>query len=177
MDTASAPSPQGVSPGAPAELLTDPETGLALRVLLVEHLRMASGRHLRSGGQSGVLSVEIPGLDLQIQDLGPDSNRLVMGDLADRVRAAIRRSDSAARIEEGIVIMCNDVASPGVLEEIATRILISLTASPVRVGGRPVWPRVRVGLALLEGGGDPEVTLSAAREAAGRAPGSGRLSW
>lgn len=160
---------------AGAALLFDGSTGLALEALLVEHLRMAAARSSRGASRGGLMFVHIDGAD-EFPALGPAAVELVLADLASRVRAAIRRTDSAARSGNDMVILCNDVGGAQLIQEIAQRVLDRLVASPVRVAGRVVWLKIRIGLALVSDEAPPEELIAEARAASGRCQ-PGALSW
>jgi two-component system, sensor histidine kinase LadS len=162
-------------PASPA--LYDPATGLAREELLAEHVRMAAARSDRGAPAGALLVVDLGGLALVHTEMGPQVAELVLAELASRVRSAIRRSDSAARLGHDIGVLCNDVQSEAIVEEIAARVLARLTGSPVRVEGRAIWPSVRVGLVMVGAGAAADGVLDAGRAAAGRASSVSRLAW
>lgn len=170
------PSLSAVEASAVAPLLYDHSTGLALEALLLEHLRLAGARVQRGAGKGGVLFVDLDGLTAVAKEMGQMAVDLVLGELASRVRSAIRRTDVAARSGSNVVIFCNDVLGPPVAEEIARRVLSRVSESPVRLAGRALWLPVKVGLALLVEESAPEDLIAAARVASSRAA-PGTLSW
>jgi GGDEF domain-containing protein len=173
MDTRPDPAAPRDLAGAP--LLFDQSTGLALEALLVEHLRMAAARSRRGAARGGLMFVAIDGVE-EFPALGPAAVELVVADLASRVRAAIRRTDCAARSGNDIVILCNDVAGAQLVQEIGQRVLDRLVASPVRIAGRVLWLKIRVGLAMVSDESPPEELISEARAASRRCQ-PGGLSW
>lgn len=156
-------------------MLFDPSTGLAREELLIEHLRMAAARCSRGAARGGLLFVHVDGVD-DFPALEPAAVELVLTDLASRVRAAIRRTDSAARSGNDMVILCNDVPGAQLVQVIAQRVLDRLVSSPVRVDGRVVWLKMRIGMAMVSDEAPPEALIAEARAASGRCH-PGALSW
>jgi GGDEF domain-containing protein len=89
------------------EALHDPLTGLPNRTLLRDRLDRALARSLRDGGASGVLFVDLDNFK-QVNDTGGHAaGDAVLVELGRRLRAAIRPTDTVARIGGDVfVVVC-----------------------------------------------------------------------
>jgi diguanylate cyclase (GGDEF)-like protein len=134
-------------------------TGLANRDLLADRLRLALARAVRTRHQVGVLFVDLDGFKPVNDALGHAAgDRLLMG-VADRFRAALRPSDTLARVggDEFVAVVDGlpDAAAAG---RAADRLLASLDAGfDLGAGGERTGVGASIGgaVALPPAGGDP----------------------
>jgi diguanylate cyclase (GGDEF)-like protein len=105
------------------QALTDPLTGLANRTLFADRTERAVSSASRRGQQVGLLLVDLDGFRRINDDLGRHCGDLLLIELADRMAAAIRDSDTVARIgEDEFGILLPDIHSVVKTTGVAQRI-------------------------------------------------------
>jgi diguanylate cyclase (GGDEF)-like protein/PAS domain S-box-containing protein len=105
----------------------DPLTGLPNRWLLTDRLAQALAKLERSDGGVGVLFIDIDGLKAHNDAYGHAAGDAVLIETAERLRGALRPSDTAARIGgDEFVVVC-DVADAVEAEHLADRLRAALT--------------------------------------------------
>ena len=154
----------------------DPATGLANRPVLVDRLRIALARAVRTSvsrqataaravdpaGEAPRLAVMVLELDGRPAQDGPraegDEDHLVCA-VASRLLSALRPSDTVARLGGGeFVTVCEAGEGPLDAVGIAQRLLATI-GEPIALAGDQVALRARVGIAVDDGGTDPEAVL------------------
>jgi diguanylate cyclase (GGDEF)-like protein/PAS domain S-box-containing protein len=156
------------------EALHDPLTGLPNRTLLRDRLDRALARSLRDGGASGVLFVDLDNFK-QVNDTGGHAaGDAVLVELGRRLRAAIRPTDTVARIGgDEFVVVCEQVDEQSALA-LGHR-LEQAIEQPLVLGELEHRLTASIGIAI--GRSDPAALLSRADAAlyGAKARGSGSI--
>ncbi len=120
----------------------DPLTGLANRGLLEERLRGSLARDGRTGGRTGLLFLDLDGFKRVNDDHGHAVGDAVLREVAQRLLAGVRPSDTVARLGgDEFVVLVEGVTDEG-LQPLAHRLEASL-AAPFAVG-----PTVEIGVSI-----------------------------
>lgn len=125
--------------------LYDPLTDLANRTLLADRIAQAMARAERGAAPPAVLVLDLDGFKAVNDSFGHAVGDLLLIEVARRLRAVARRSDTVARLggdEFALVIL--DATADQVLE-VADRIMYALSA-PVLAGDRSCWVSASVGV-------------------------------
>ena len=136
----------------------DPLTGLANRALFgdrVSHALWRTSRH--PDERLAVLFVDLDDFKLVNDSLGHAAGDELLGAVAERIRACLRRQDTPARLggdEFGILL---EEADRGTAGEVAERILEGLR-QPFALSGRQLFVQASIGIALGSdrGSDDPD---------------------
>ena len=130
----------------------DALTGLATRTLLRDRLENALERARRFGKTSALLMLDLDRFK-EINDYyGHGTGDQVLQVTAERIRAAIRKTDSIARLGgDEFIILLNDLADGEQVELIAAKI-VSALAVPIWIGKFEVPVSVSVGVCTLADG-------------------------
>jgi diguanylate cyclase (GGDEF)-like protein/excisionase family DNA binding protein len=130
--------------------LNDPITGIANRACLLDRLRHALHRRARDDAFVAVYSVDLDRFRVINDTFGRQAGDEVLKTVAHRLRGALRREDTVARIgsDEFAVLSEHTDGERGALVE-ADRI-IGAIAPPVFVEGTAVTLSVSIGIALSE---------------------------
>ena len=135
------------------EAFHDPLTGLANRALFADRVTHALARGRRSAGDRlAVLLVDLDEFKLVNDSLGHGAGDELLTAVAERIRACLRRQDTAARLggdEFGILL---EDADRDLAAEVAERILGALR-QPFALNARQLFAQASIGIAL---GGDAE---------------------
>jgi diguanylate cyclase (GGDEF)-like protein/PAS domain S-box-containing protein len=133
----------------------DPVTNLANRALFVERVRHALSRSRRDGDGVAVLFMDLDDFKTVNDSLGHAAGDAVLLEVAKRLDACVRASDTAARFGgDEFAIVLEDVAGPQNAADTAERILESLEA-PLRVDGKEIYIGASLGISVVSG--DPVV--------------------
>jgi diguanylate cyclase (GGDEF)-like protein/PAS domain S-box-containing protein len=123
----------------------DPLTDLANRALFHDRLEHAMARHNRTGGQLAVLLLD---LDTVNDALGHAVGDQLLSIVADRLRTAMRPSDTVARLGgDEFVVLIEDAAGPAEAVAVTQRLLAAL-AAPIALANRDIQVRASVGIAV-----------------------------
>ena len=129
--------------------LHDPLTGLPNRSLLLDRIEVALARSARHGRTVAVLFLDLDRFKLINDSRGHAAGDVVLRAVAERLRAAVRPSDTVGRLGgDEFVVVCEDAA---VWE--ATLLgerLIRTLEEPFQVEGGEVFVTVSVGIAIAE---------------------------
>jgi diguanylate cyclase (GGDEF)-like protein/PAS domain S-box-containing protein len=130
------------------EAFHDPLTGLANRALFADRVTHALARGRRSAGdQLAVLLVDLDEFKLVNDSLGHGAGDELLTAVAERIRACLRRQDTAARLggdEFGILL---EDADRDLAAEVAERILGALR-QPFALNARQLFAQASIGIAL-----------------------------
>jgi len=130
------------------QALHDPLTGLPNRVLGLDRIAKALDRSQRAGTRVAVLALDLDRFGVVNDSVGPDLGDVVLVEVAERLQAALRGSDTAARLSgDEFAVVCDDVRDEGEAVGVAERLLDALT-EPVLLDGRVVVPAASVGIAV-----------------------------
>jgi diguanylate cyclase (GGDEF)-like protein/PAS domain S-box-containing protein len=134
--------------------LHDPLTGLPNRALFGDRLALALRRRARSGtGTVAVFFLDVDRFKLVNDSLGHEAGDALLLEVAARLEAAVRPSDTVARLAgDEFTVLCEEVA--GELEAVAiAQRIVDLFLPPFVIGGREVHVSTSVGVALSSGRG------------------------
>lgn len=152
----------------------DPLTGLANRALVTERLAHALARGRRTGEPTGVAFVDLDMFKEVNDRFGHHVGDEVLREVAARVSAGVRPTDTAGRVGGDEFVVVFEALSDGV-EEMAER-LRSAVARPIACGEVTVAITASVGVAvaLVDDDVAPDTLIARADEALYRAKASGR---
>jgi diguanylate cyclase (GGDEF)-like protein/PAS domain S-box-containing protein len=169
-----------ISPLKEAELVLerqathDPLTGLPNRRLLADRLASALSRQRRHPGTLAVLFCDLDGFKTVNDVYGHDTGDLVLVQIAHRIAAMLRGSDTVARIGgDEFVLVCDDTGSHDDVGKLATK-LIATVNEPIDTGDEIVSVGVSVGIVMASTGDDGSALLRTADSAMYRAKAEGR---
>jgi diguanylate cyclase (GGDEF)-like protein/PAS domain S-box-containing protein len=129
----------------------DPVTNLPNRALFVERVRHAISRARRESGDLGVIFLDIDDFKTINDSLGHGAGDTALIDVAKRLSASIRTSDTAARFGgDEFVVLLEDLDGTETAVEVAERILEDLR-QPLMVAGKELVVRGSIGISILEG--------------------------
>jgi len=156
----------------------DPLTSLANRALLADRAQHALARSARRGETTAGLLLDLDGFKTVNDSLGHAAGDQVLVEVASRLRACLRDTDTAARLGgDEFAVLLEDLQNP--LSEacaIAQRILDMLVA-PVLLGQREVFVNASIGIALSSGLTDFDELLSQADTAMYAAKRNGKARY
>ena len=144
--------------------LHDPLTGLPNRTLLRDRLVQLLHTSHRDGTHVALMFVDVDGLKSVNDALGHSAGDDLLVAVAERLRSAVRPSDTAARVGGDEFVVAATVADEREARALAER-LLGAFAQPVTVDGRPLAVGVSVGVATAQPDDDVEDLLRAADEA------------
>jgi diguanylate cyclase (GGDEF)-like protein len=126
----------------------DPITGLPNRRLLLDRLGQALARLDRTNTTLAALFLDLDRFKLINDSFGHDAGDRVLLEVANRLHAIVRPSDTVARLGgDEFVILCEDVDGEGHAGAIARRVRQALARS-IGVGERQVTVSASIGIAL-----------------------------
>jgi diguanylate cyclase (GGDEF)-like protein/PAS domain S-box-containing protein len=137
----------------------DALTGLANRTQLNDRLAHALARAEHDANCFAVLALDLDRFKVVNDTLGHDAGDLLLAQVADRLRSAVRSADTVARVGgDELVVIQTGVAQPGAATELSRRLTAQLS-EPFDIGGRQVTVGVSVGIALYPVHGTTAETL------------------
>jgi diguanylate cyclase (GGDEF)-like protein len=137
----------------------DTLTGLANRASLFEQVDHAIARSRRSNRPFAVLFIDLDRFKDVNDAFGHATGDDVLRSMAQRLQAAIRARDSAARIGgDEFVVVAEEFERPEVVAEFAARLLDTL-AEPVLLRGQECRVGASIGIALYPADGEDAPTL------------------
>jgi diguanylate cyclase (GGDEF)-like protein/PAS domain S-box-containing protein len=153
--------------------LHDDLTGLPNRRLLTDRLDHALARLLKSGGQHGVLFVDLDRFKLVNDSYGHLVGDRLLIQVAHRLRRSLSSADTVARFSgDEFVMLVEDVPGPEQLEQIADRLHRSLEPE-FDLGDVTLHTSASIGVASAHAGQGREDVLAAADTAAYAAKAAG----
>jgi diguanylate cyclase (GGDEF)-like protein len=173
-----------VQAGRVAELarlaLHDPLTGLPNRTLLEDRLAMALAAQRRQGTTLAVLFCDLDRFK-QINDtLGHVTGDAVLLTMAERLRQAVRSTDTVSRLGgDEFVILCPDLSGESELNEVVERVM-GILGEPMTVGSLQLEMSGSVGVAAVAPDAPPVSLTQLLRDADAamyRAKAEGRNRW
>jgi len=134
----------------------DPLTGLPNRRFLIEELDKTLARHSRSGQYGALLFIDLDNFKLLNDTMGHDVGDMLLRQVAERLRQALRDSDQLARLggDEFVVVLENlgantEEATPHA-DHVARKIL-ALLGQPYDLPGNPSPRTPSIGITLFDG--------------------------
>jgi len=134
----------------------DPLTGLPNRRFLIEELDKTLARHSRSGQYGALLFIDLDNFKLLNDTMGHDVGDMLLRQVAERLRQALRDSDQLARLggDEFVVVLENLGASAldatPHADHVARKIL-ALLGQPYDLPGSPSPRTPSIGITLFDG--------------------------
>ncbi len=162
------------------QALYDPLTGLPNRALLDDRLSQALAAARRTGTCLAVLFVDLDGFKVVNDLFGHHVGDQLLREMADRLAAARRQSDTVARFRgDEFVVVCPDIHTSAAACRIAEHLVRQLS-QPAQVEGVEHRLTSIVGIAVTAPGAvsqSPEMLLRNADTAMYRAKEGGRAGW
>ena len=157
------------------QALHDSLTGLANRVLFTDRLQQALARLARRQTTLALLFVDLDRFKMVNDSLGHAAGDELLLEVADRLRTALRPTDTVARFGgDEFVVVCEDVVNKGEAETIVRRVSSSL-ARPYEIADQEVVITASIGVVMTaDPEADAETLLSDADTAMYRAKERGR---
>jgi diguanylate cyclase (GGDEF)-like protein/PAS domain S-box-containing protein len=157
------------------QAIHDPMTGLPNRAVFLDRLRVALDAAARKGTRVGVIFCDLDHFKWINDTHGHATGDQVLAAVGDRLRSALRPSDSVARFGgDEFTILCGDLVEERTLLAVADRIH-EVIADPFPLPGEAAYISSSVGAAISGPGCDtPEDLLRAADTAMYRAKAAGR---
>lgn len=154
----------------------DPLTGVGNRAALVDRLTLALARSRRTGRRVAVLFCDLDGFKAVNDRFGHEGGDRLLVEVADRIRQAVRPSDTVSRTGgDEFVVVCEDLEDGEQAHAIADRITDSVSGSPARLGEIRLDVALSIGVAMADSVLDhPDRLLHAADLAMYRSKEQGR---
>ena len=156
------------------DALHDSLTGLPNRVLFQDRLLHLVQRGRRNGATSAVLFLDLDRFKIVNDSLGHLVGDALLVAVADRLRAALRPSDTVARLGgDEFTMLLEALADHAEAETVADRVLESLRA-PFAVAEQDIYLSASIGIAMIPPGATPDEVIRDADAAMYRAKSEGR---
>jgi diguanylate cyclase (GGDEF)-like protein/PAS domain S-box-containing protein len=137
----------------------DPLTGLSNRRLFKDRLSKAVSESKRRGSFIALLFLDLDQFKRINDSLGHDAGDQLLVEVARRLKACIRESDTVSRIGgDEFTVLLTDIDSSHGVHHIAEKILQSLRV-PVLLNNQEVINTVSIGITLAPNDGDDDITL------------------
>jgi diguanylate cyclase (GGDEF)-like protein len=144
----------------------DPLTGLPNRFQLFERLVLAIAFARRNREHVVVMFIDLDGFKLVNDTLGHEAGDLLLKEVAQRLRSAVRDSDIVARLGgDEFVVVLTDLATTTTVDTVANNILEGL-AAPHVLGGKAVQCKGSIGIVRFPEDGETTSDLMAAADTA-----------
>lgn len=148
------------------QALTDPVTGLANRFYALHDLARALDRQSRHDGHTAVLFIDLDRFKTVNDTFGHAAGDQLLLQVADRLRSAVRTSDTPVRYGgDEFLIICDGLTTPRTAEILAHRLLQLVPGEYELAGGTKATIGVSIGVAVATAPLPAQVLLDAADEA------------
>jgi diguanylate cyclase (GGDEF)-like protein/PAS domain S-box-containing protein len=156
------------------QALHDPLTGLPNRALLRDRLEHALSRTARTGGQVGVVYLDLDQFKVINDSLGHETGDALLQLVAPRLASELRSADTLARLGgDEFVVLCDDAEDPAGPLRLAQR-LVAVFEEPFELDGDALFVGASAGVALSGPGATPRSLLRDADAAMYKAKALGR---
>ena len=126
----------------------DDLTGLANRVLMLEHLNVALESSARNHRQTAMMCIDLDRFKNVNDSLGHSCGDDVLRESAGRLSGCIRNGDILARMGgDEFIIILPDISTPKEAEKVAEKIIAAF-AQPFFIGGKEYFVTASIGIAL-----------------------------
>jgi diguanylate cyclase (GGDEF)-like protein len=129
--------------------MSDPHTGLANQLLLLDRLTQDLARRRRHGGEVVVCHVELDNLGEINMDLGYATGNEVLCEMSRRLTSVLRTEDTVGRVGGSELVIVMTVSDQQVVGPLMRRVQHTLD-EPVMVGGRAIRLHASLGVAVAE---------------------------
>jgi diguanylate cyclase (GGDEF)-like protein len=130
--------------------LHDPLTGLPNRTMFIDRVEQAFARQARTGRALAVLFLDLDRFKLVNDTLGHDAGDQLLVQVAQRLSAAVRPSDTIARFGgDEFTILCESLVSPGAVMVVADRVQAAFV-EPFGLAGDELFVTPSIGVATAE---------------------------
>jgi diguanylate cyclase (GGDEF)-like protein/PAS domain S-box-containing protein len=137
----------------------DPLTGLPNRVLFLDRLDRALSRAVRHHRRVAVIFLDLDRFKLVNDSMGHDTGDRLLEAVADRLKLALRPSDTVARFGgDEFVVLCDEVDDQAGAVEVAER-LRAMLAQPIVLADGEIFVTASLGIALSGTGHDSAAVL------------------
>jgi len=141
-------------------------TGLPNRVLLMDRIAIAMARVRRRGGLFGIIAIDMDGFKAINDTYGHDRGDDVLREIARRMKAAIRSTDTISRLGgDEFMLLVNDVGTIDGLRS-AIQHFLDAVCQPMQVGDLAMTPSLSCGVAVFPTNGTKEKELMSKADAA-----------
>ncbi|SFB82582.1 PAS domain S-box protein [Massilia yuzhufengensis] len=124
-------------------------TGLLNRRALQESVPLAQARASRNGKTVGMLFIDLDGFKAVNDSQGHEAGDILLGVIAERLRAGVRKTDSVYRLAgDEFTVLLEDMADTFDDAHTVAEKLIASISEPVELPGRAVRVRASIGIAL-----------------------------
>ena len=153
----------------------DALTGLPNRLLFRDRVVTAIAQGMRNRRAPAVMYLDLDHFKLVNDGLGHSIGDKLLAQVAERLQAAVRASDTISRLGgDEFTLLLNDVQSSDAVASVARKILQSL-APPFRVEGHELFVTASIGISIFPNdGSDVETLMKSADSAMYRAKELGR---
>lgn len=144
------------------QVLHDGLTGIANRVLFLEHVAHAIKQRPTDGHMTAILCIDINDFQTINDGLGQSNGDEILKIAAFRLEASVRPQDNAARLGGDVFgVLLQDLSSEAEATAAAQRILASF-AEEIEIAESTISLAASVGIAVIESGIDADEALSRA---------------
>ncbi|MEB0287515.1 EAL domain-containing protein [Cryobacterium sp. 10S3] len=155
----------------------DPLTDLPNRLLLLDRLDQALLFAARAHRGVGLLFIDLDRFKVVNDSLGHHAGDAVLAQIAVRLRAAVRASDTVARIGgDEFVVLCPDIGTGAEARRIAKAVQAAVSL-PIEIGDQTAMVDTSIGIAVSTGTEDAETLLRQADQAMYLAKDQGRARY
>jgi diguanylate cyclase len=151
---------------------SDQPTGLPGRLLLYDRLSQALAQCRRHNGLLGLIQIDLEGLERSDEVLGEGGRDRLLQEIAARLGAELRASDTIARIDDGFALILPDLSDQNAAGAIASKIVASFEGG-FRIGGHLLRPLASLGIVVPANGDSPAQLLQDVGAAAAHAKAAG----
>lgn len=157
--------------------LHDCLTGLPNRRLLQDRVQQACTMAARSGRRIALMYLDLDNFKPVNDNYGHQAGDLVLREVAQRLRACVRRSDTVARVSgDEFVLVLEELAAAPEAEAVADKVLASF-ARPIISGEHAFVLGCSIGLVAMDPGCDVDQALARADSAMYQAKRDGKNSY
>jgi diguanylate cyclase (GGDEF)-like protein len=139
--------------------LHDPLTRLANRVLFCDRVERARQHRRPTPATLAVLFIDLDGFKAINDRFGHEAGDAVLRAVAGRLRSCVRAADTVARFGgDEFAILVEEIGDTAIAVQVADRI-IQAVRKPIACGGKEVFVRASVGIAIADSADDDVSTL------------------